>query len=106
MTGSIRLEGSVRGKSPFITKIGNQDVEIGMGGSMILCKQKDQPGMIGSVGSLLAKENINISFMTVGRDAPRSAAIMAIGVDDPVSAEVLRKISEVPGVQEATYIAL
>jgi len=105
-TGSITLEGSVRGKMPFITKIGSQDVEIGMGGSMILCKQKDQPGMIGKVGTLLAKENINISFMTVGREAPRSDAIMAIGVDDSVSAEVVKEIGQMSGISEAIFIVL
>ncbi|KAJ6969680.1 hypothetical protein NC653_034267 [Populus alba x Populus x berolinensis] len=33
--------------------------------------QVDQPSMIGSVGNILGEENVNVSFMSVGRIAPR-----------------------------------
>ena len=36
-----------------------------MEGSVLLCRQRDQPGIVGTIGSLLAKDNVNINFMTV-----------------------------------------
>ncbi len=32
---------------------------------MLLVRQRDQPGIVGNIGMLLAKGGVNISFMTV-----------------------------------------
>lgn len=45
---------------------------------------------------------INISYMSVSRTAKGVEAIMAIGVDEPPSAAVLKTIQAVKGVQEVT----
>jgi D-3-phosphoglycerate dehydrogenase len=34
---------------------------------VLLTRQVDQPGIVAGVSSLLAKDSVNISFMTVGR---------------------------------------
>ena len=34
---------------------------------MLLVLQQDQPGIVAGVSSMLAKDDVNISFMTVGR---------------------------------------
>jgi hypothetical protein len=41
----------------------------------------DQPGIVAGISTLLAKDNCNISFMTVGRTGKNMEAIMAIGID-------------------------
>ncbi|KAK9988466.1 hypothetical protein SO802_028705 [Lithocarpus litseifolius] len=65
-----------------------------------------QPGMIGTVGSILGEENVNVSFMSVGRIAPRKQAVMAIGVDDQPSKEALKKIGEVSAIEEFVFLKL
>uniref|UniRef100_A0A7N2MY32 phosphoglycerate dehydrogenase n=1 Tax=Quercus lobata TaxID=97700 RepID=A0A7N2MY32_QUELO len=62
--------------------------------------------MIGTVGSILGEENVNVSFMTVGRIAPRKQAVMAIGVDDQPSKEALKKIGEVSAIEEFVFLKL
>ena len=47
--------------------------------------QTDQPGLIAAVGTAMAKQNLNISFMTVTRTGQGQEAIMAIGLDDQPS---------------------
>ncbi|EFJ48574.1 hypothetical protein VOLCADRAFT_60404, partial [Volvox carteri f. nagariensis] len=101
-TQRIYVEGKVAGGQPFLTKIGNFDVELAMGGSVLLTRQRDQPGIVGGVGMLLAKDQVNISFMTVCRTAKHREAIMAIGIDSEPSLETLAAITEVPGVMEVT----
>ncbi|KAK6945977.1 D-3-phosphoglycerate dehydrogenase, ASB domain [Dillenia turbinata] len=59
-------------------------------------RQVDRPDMIGKVGMILAEENVNVNFMTVGRIAPQKQAVMAIGVDEQPSKEPLKKIGKVP----------
>jgi len=36
-------------------------------GSLLLIRQVDQPGIVAGVATALASQNINISFMSVGR---------------------------------------
>lgn len=87
-TGRIYVEGTVRQNTPYLTKIGGFDVDLSVQGSVLLCRQRDQPGIVGNVGMALAKGNINISFMTVCRTTRNEEAIMAIGIDDEPTPEV------------------
>jgi hypothetical protein len=87
-SGRIYVEGTVRSNTPYLTKIGGFDVDLSVQGSVLLCRQRDQPGIVGAVGTTLAKGNINISFMTVCRTTRNEEAIMAIGIDDEPTAEV------------------
>lgn len=105
-TGDIKLEGKVKDGTPHLSKVGDFDVDISLEGSVILCRQVDQPGMIGKVGSILGEENVNISFMSVGRTAPRKQAVMAIGVDDEPSKSVMQNIADIPAVEELVYLKL
>ncbi|GAX81228.1 hypothetical protein CEUSTIGMA_g8660.t1 [Chlamydomonas eustigma] len=77
----IYVEGQVRNGAPFITKIGNFDLELPVQGCVLLTRQVDQPGIVAGISTLLAKDECNISFMTVGRTGKNMEAIMAIGID-------------------------
>ncbi|KAJ6335238.1 hypothetical protein OIU78_011966 [Salix suchowensis] len=69
-SGEIKVEGRVKDRKPHLTMIGSFGVDASMEGNLILCRQVDQPGMIGSVGNILGEENVNVSFMSVGRITP------------------------------------
>lgn len=105
-SGEIRVEGRVKDGIPHLTKVGSFEVDVSLEGSIILCRQVDQPGMIGKVGSILCEGNVNVSFMSVGRVAPRKHAVMAIGVDDQPSNEILKRIGEIPAVEEFVYLKI
>jgi D-3-phosphoglycerate dehydrogenase len=90
-TGRIYVEGAVKSGTPYLTKIGSFDVELSVQGSVLLCRQRDQPGIVGNVGMVLGKGNVNINFMTVCRTARNEEAIMAIGIDDEPTDEVSKR---------------
>lgn len=105
-SGEIKVEGRVKDGVPHLTKVGSFEVDVSLEGSIILCRQVDQPGMIGKVGSILGSENVNVSFMSVGRVAPRKHAVMAIGVDEQPRKETLKKIGDVPAIEEFVFLKL
>ncbi|KFK40011.1 hypothetical protein AALP_AA3G318500 [Arabis alpina] len=105
-SGEVKVEGRVKDGVPHLTKVGSFEVDVSLEGSIILCRQVDQPGMIGTVGRILGESNVNVSFMSVGRIAPRKQAVMAIGVDDMPSKETLKKIGEIPAVEEFVFLKL
>lgn len=72
----------------------------------MLIRHRDQPGMIGRVGTILGNADINISFMEVSRESPRGNAFMVLGLDDPVPDELMEVIRAVPGITWAKVVAL
>lgn len=104
--GDIQTEGRVKDGIPHLTKVGSFDVDVSLEGSLILCRQVDQPGMIGLVGSALGEENVNVNFMSVGRTAPRKHAVMAIGVDEQPTEAALHRIGEIPAIEDFVFLQL
>uniref|UniRef100_A0A6P4BKV7 D-3-phosphoglycerate dehydrogenase n=1 Tax=Ziziphus jujuba TaxID=326968 RepID=A0A6P4BKV7_ZIZJJ len=104
--GNISIEGKVKYGIPHLTCLGTFGVDVSLEGNLILCRQVDQPGMIGRVGNILGKHNVNVSFMSVGRTAKRNKAIMAIGVDEEPNKETLQKIGTVPAIEEFVFLKL
>jgi len=64
----------------------------------------DQPGIIGRVGTLLAKEGVNIAFMAVARSGPRERALAALGVDGRPPDAAVAELASVPAITEVAYI--
>jgi hypothetical protein len=62
--------------------------------------------MIGRVGTLLGNADVNISFMHVGRRAPRTEAIMALGTDEPTTPELQAQIGAVDDIYWLKAITL
>ncbi|XP_004305818.1 PREDICTED: D-3-phosphoglycerate dehydrogenase 2, chloroplastic [Fragaria vesca subsp. vesca] len=103
--GSISIEGKVKYGEPHLTCLGSFGVDVSLEGNLILCRQVDQPGMIGKVGNILGTQNVNVSFMSVGRTILKKA-IMAIGVDEEPSKETLTKIGDVSAIEEFVFLKL
>ena len=87
------VRGAVLQNEPFIVCINDLWVDFPASGNILLTSHQDRPGIVGRVGTILGQNDINISFMHVGRRGPRTEAIMALGTDEPVSAELLAQIS-------------
>ncbi|CAL9781381.1 unnamed protein product, partial [Musa acuminata subsp. burmannicoides] len=73
--GDILVEGKVKDDFPHLTPVGSFSVDVSLEGNLILCRQDDQPGMIGHMGRILGDEN---------------QAKMAIGVDEKPDKETLK----------------
>ncbi|KAF3647522.1 hypothetical protein P3S67_032062 [Capsicum chacoense] len=104
--GNIRIEGRVKYGVPHLTRVGPFSVDVSLEGNLILCRQVDQPGMIGKVGNILGESNVNVSFMSVGRTVKGKLAIMAIGVDEEPDKDTQKKIGEVSAVEEFVFLKL
>jgi D-3-phosphoglycerate dehydrogenase len=100
--GDTDVTGTVAHDGPHIVAINDFWVDIPPGdGWLLLCENQDQPGMIGRVGTFLGQHDINISFMRVGRTAVRGKALMAVGVDDPVTEEIVEGLAAIPNILSA-----
>ena len=88
-----------------IVAINNFALDVEPKGKMILFKNTDVPGVIGEVGMILAKHNINIADFRLGRDN-HGLALAVIIVDDDVSKEVLQELANLKACLSVSYAIL
>jgi D-3-phosphoglycerate dehydrogenase len=93
-------------KQARVVKIDEYYVELYPVGEMIFLQNWDRPGLIGSLGTLLGKQGINIAAMTFGRDKPGGKAISVLNVDSPISPALLEQIRKLENVLTAKIIRL
>jgi D-3-phosphoglycerate dehydrogenase len=77
-------------------KIDNYPIEVIPEGNMLVIYNKDLPGTVGKLGTLLGKEHINIARLFLGRDKAKGTAITIINLDTEVSETVIKKLRKVP----------
>ncbi len=91
---------------PRIVKINDFYVEAVPEGCMLVIYNKDVPGIIGQIGTLLGKNKINIAGMSFGREKPGRSAITVLNVDCEVPKNVMEEIRKAKNVVSATLIRL
>lgn len=93
------VAGTLMFGEPHLVRVDEYWLDVALtGGHMLFSYHRDRPGMIGHVGTVLGSADVNISFMAVGRLAPRGEALMAIGVDAPAPAEAVERLLAVPDI--------
>ena len=75
-------------------------------GYMLFTDHHDRPGMIGALGTITGKYDINIGFMEVGRLEPRGRATMIVGLDDQIPQEALEEINNLPDVINTAVVQI
>jgi D-3-phosphoglycerate dehydrogenase / 2-oxoglutarate reductase len=103
--GQISVSGTVKAGAPYLTKIGAFDVDLGIEGIFLLTRQIDQPGIIAGVAGILSEGGVNISYMTVCRTGKGEDAIMAVGLDDRPSEELIAKITSIGAISEFALVS-
>ncbi|MCP4779771.1 MAG: phosphoglycerate dehydrogenase [Hyphomicrobium sp.] len=104
---STSVAGTLLGeRHPRLVRIDDYHVEAVPEGCLIFTRHEDRPGVVGSLGSILSRENINISRMQVGVAEGRLEAIALIGVSAPILPSALEEVQAIPGVRQAIQIQL
>jgi D-3-phosphoglycerate dehydrogenase len=89
---------------PRIIQIKDIGLEAGFAPSMLYVTNKDKPGFIGRLGTLLGGEKVNIASFNLGRSGPGEDAISLIEVDGTIDDAVLKKVSGLEGVVQARRV--
>ena len=91
------ISGSVfEGGHPRLVNILGYEMDLDPYGTMLFTWNKDVPGVIGSVGTILGNANINIGGYLLSRDMNDDEAFSVIRVDSKVSKEVLATLQNLP----------
>ncbi|MCT4562735.1 MAG: phosphoglycerate dehydrogenase [Maledivibacter sp.] len=73
---------------------------------MLFIQNKDIPGVIGRIGTVLGTENVNIASMQVGRLEMGEEALMLLNVDNEVSTETLKEVEKISNILSVKKVEL
>jgi D-3-phosphoglycerate dehydrogenase len=91
--------------SPRIRKIGGFEIDVSPRQCLIIITNRDVPGVIGRVGTLLGNAGVNIAEYHQSRLAQGGEALAAIAVDGAVPGAVREQLMSLPEVHSATIVA-
>jgi D-3-phosphoglycerate dehydrogenase len=96
----------LNGFGPRLIRLNAWPVDLTPEGHFLFIRHRDQPGVIGQVGTLLGAHDINIATMQVAREKAGGPAIMILKVDKPVSPDICAELEQLPELEKATVIEL
>ena len=103
---TTRVAATLLLNEPHIVRLDDFRIDVVPQGTFLMSWHADRPGVIGAIGTLLGRNNINIASMQVGRNHPRGDAVMILSVDDPVPDAILAEIRQIPGMTDVQSVAL
>jgi D-3-phosphoglycerate dehydrogenase len=87
------IAGTVFDGQPRIVRLRDLEIEFTPEGYILVLSYEDRPGMVGRIGSILGRQNVNIASMHVGRRAKRGRAIVVLILDEDLTAEQLAEVA-------------
>ncbi len=99
--GSILHQGRI-----WLVSVDGIPLETPLGNYVLFIRNRDEPGVIGNVGTILGKHHINIASFVLGRADNLNQARGVINTDNPVPAAVMNEIREIPAISYARLVEL
>jgi len=100
----IAVAGVATGPAPRLTRIGDFHIDVNPRRTLVVLTNRDVPGVIGRVGTLLGDAAVNIAEYHQARLAQGGEALAAISVDGLVGPELRHRLLELPDVLSATIV--
>ena len=101
VSGTVFAQTNIR-----IVKIDGYYLEVKPEGYLLFYSNIDRPGMLASVGSILAKSNINIAGVALGRLEAGKSALTIMSVDSDIPDSVLKEIMRIDGVFDSKVVCV
>jgi len=101
VTGSIFGKGDSR-----IVQFDEYSLEAVISKNMLVLNNMDVPGVIGNLGNILGKHNLNIAGFHLGRMENGGKAVAIINIDSPPTTEALRELRNTANVINVNSVTL
>jgi D-3-phosphoglycerate dehydrogenase len=105
--GKNKVAGTIFGQNdPRVVNINNFRLELHPQGRFVLIHNNDNPGAIGSIGTLLGDNSLNISRMRVGQEEGGDKTMIFLRTDDVIPDDVMEKMRHLPLIITVTSFEL
>jgi D-3-phosphoglycerate dehydrogenase / 2-oxoglutarate reductase len=105
---SVQVTGTAVGPRnlPHLVKVWGESFYMPFADHLVVFRYKDQPGMIGRIGTIFGQHGVNIASAAVGAEESGDHAVLALTTDAPVPEEVLDQILPLDGFQAGRAVDL
>jgi D-3-phosphoglycerate dehydrogenase len=91
---------------PHLVSAYGQSFNIELADHLAFFRYRDQPGMVGRVGSVFGEQGVNIASAAVGAREGEEGAVMAVTTDAPVPQSLLAEITALDGFHDGRAVSL
>ena len=103
----LSVEGTLFGRrNPRIVRVNQFDLEAVPAGHLLLIHNKDVPGVVGKVGTLVGAAGVNIGRIHLSRDTENGEAFSLLNVDSAPPASLLEGLRAVQGILSVRHVQL
>jgi D-3-phosphoglycerate dehydrogenase len=114
ITSHVEWEGGQRllagvlfgGREPRIVRVDPHELEAKPEGPVLVMQNKDVPGVIGQIGTILGAYQVNIGEWRMGRNQPGSEALSFINLDAEPPLEALDALERISAVTQVKLVML
>ena len=89
-----------------IVKVDDYQVDIKPTRHILIINHIDRPGIIGDMGLILGKHEVNIASMQLGRSNEGGAALLSLSLDSAVSEKALEDLNSINGFKNVRQVDL
>lgn len=107
--GELTASGTVFGKQFLrLVRLGHFSLDAYLDGLLLIFRHRDVPGLIGFIGTVFGKHNVNIAHMALGRERNEQGgnAVAVLNLDNEPSAEALAEVNSHPEVMGVELVKL
>jgi D-3-phosphoglycerate dehydrogenase / 2-oxoglutarate reductase len=108
--GETWIEGTVfEPGRPRLAAIDGVELEGPLEGTLFVISNQDQPGVIGEIGTILGRQQINIADFALGRGRGSAVGVVKVdvpGADDKKMAAALEELRGVKGIRSVRLVRL
>jgi D-3-phosphoglycerate dehydrogenase len=102
---SVKLAGTVFGeRDPRVVRFEDYPLEFRPEGKLLVLENRDKPGVVGKIGTLLAEADVNIADIHLARRGQEALAVLR--VDQEPTPELVEKLAGLPEVKSARRVVL
>jgi D-3-phosphoglycerate dehydrogenase len=105
--GARHIEGAVSERGiPRLVFLDGIVIDSPVEGTMVVTCNTDQPGVIGQVGTILGRHDVNIATFALGREGDRAVAVAIVDEpeDKPVPEAAVEELRKVNAIREARIV--
>ncbi len=105
--GPVELDGALFGQADLrIVRVGGFRLEFRPEGRLLVLENRDVPGVVGRLGTILGDAGVNIADIHLARREPEGEALAVLRIDQEPAPEVLERIRALPEVERARVVHL
>ena len=103
---TVSVSGTIMGREsqPRLVDFNGRSIEANLGGNLLILYNRDTPGIVGLLGTILGKDGVNIANMSLSRAIGEGTALTIFELDHSPSKEATAEILANPDISDLVFI--